>query len=321
MEPAIYHSHKQMKYVLRSLPLLALSIAFLGASGPAVAPTPPGLLPSAAATPTLTPTPIPGASLLPDVNATPTPTPSGSLLRFSGQILDLRGGFVFFTTGDGFRLDPVYRTVDAATSGATTLRAATRTYARASFDAQSGRVVELALSRKTLPNEGSYDLVRRFAVALSTPYPNPDLIPAAAGGNAPNEHYTGRSVLVRFTVQVPPSTPFSDDVYISTDQSQWDPMAIKLIRVDALHYRIDRPYASGTKLHYRYTRGTWRSAERGEDGLEGPPRVFIVPESDTKNRTDVVYHWADENQSAPQSAPNALPTLFNPNPFVTPPHR
>jgi hypothetical protein len=253
--------------------------------------------------------------------AQPMPTASpGAYVRYSGQILDLRAGFVFFTTGDGFRLDPTYRTVDARTGGATALPAITRTYARASFDPSNGRVVELALSRSPLPIQASLNDVRRFAVALSTPYPNPDLIPASAGGPSSNEPYSGRSVLVRFTVQVPPTTPISDDVYLSTDQSQWDPMAAKLIRVDALHYRIDRSFASGTKLSYRYTRGTWTSAERGQDGLEGPPRTFIVPESDTKNRTDVVYHWSDENQSAPGSAPNALPTLFNPNPFVTPPH-
>jgi len=312
-----------IKQTLSALSFLALAAALIGASGPTGMPTPPALLPTTgtpppAALPPQTPA-SEAPSALPGTSASATPGPNQTLLRFSGQILDLRGGFVFFTTGDGFRLDPTYHVVDARTGGPSTLPAVTRTYARASFDPQSGRVVELALSRTALPHEASYDDVRRFAVALSTPYRNPELIPASAGGSGPNEHYTGRSVLVRFTVQVPTSTPFSDDVYISTDQSQWDPMAIKLIRVDALHYRIDRAYASGTKLRYRYTRGTWRSAERGQDGLEEPPRIFVVPESDTKNRTDVVFHWSDENQSAPQSAPNALPTLFNPNPFVTPP--
>jgi hypothetical protein len=258
-----------------------------------------------------------------DAQQTPVPqasVPSGTLVRFSGQILDLRAGFVFFTTGDGFRLGPLYRITDAATGGTTTLPAITGTYARASFDPQSGCVTELALSRKPLPQNASYDDVRHFAVALSTPYANPDLIPASAGGTASNEHYTGRPVQVQFTVQIPTGTSLTDDVYLSTDQSLWDPMAIKMLRVDALHYRINRIVPSGTKLHYRYTRGSWQTAERGENGLEEPARTFVVPESDTKNRTDIVYHWADENANAPQTAPNALPTLFNPNPFVTPPH-
>jgi hypothetical protein len=263
-------------------------------------------------------TPMPQASI-PPPTATATPTPSGTLVRFSGQILDLRAGFVFFTTGDGFRLEPTYRITDAVTGGTTTLPAITGTYARASFDPQSGRVTELALSRTPLPQNASYDDVRHFAVALSTPYANPDLMPASSGA-ASSEQYTGRPVQVQFTVQIPTGTSLTDDVYLSTDQSLWDPMAIKMLRVDALHYRMNRIFPSGTKLHYRYTRGSWQTAERGENGLEEPARTFVVPESDTKNRTDIVYHWADENANAPQTAPNALPTLFNPNPFVTPPH-
>jgi hypothetical protein len=290
--------------------LLAFAVAAAVATPQPVPTIAPIVLPSAApaATPTL------GTSAAPSA----TPTPSGALTRFSGQILDLRGGFVFFTTGDGFRLDPTYRVVDAVTKQATTIPAATRTYASASFD-QNGHVVELALSRKPLAQEASYGDIRRFAVALSSPYPNPDLAVSPDNSANGNEHYTGRTVLVRFTVQVPIGTPLADDVYISTDQSLWDPMAIKLQRIDALHYRIDHSYPSGTKLFYRYTRGTWRSSERGRDGLEEPPRKFVVPESDTKNRNDVVYHWSDENQGSSQNFVNAIPTPFNQSPFITPP--
>lgn len=290
------------------------------ASAVALSTPPPVQTPAPTVIPTIAPSAAPAG--LPTTTPSPgklaaSPAPGGALTLFSGQILDLRGGFVFFTTGDGFRLDPNYRTVDAATKQATNIPATTRTYACASFN-QAGLVQELALSRKPLPQQASYGDIRRFAVALSTPYPNPDLDISSASSNG-NEHYTGREVLVRFTVQVPPTTPLTDDVYISTDQSQWDPMAIKLLRVDALHYRIDRPFRSGVKLLYRYTRGTWRSAERGRDALEEPPRAFVVPESDTKNRSDVVYHWSDENQSSSENFVNAIPTPMNQSPFVTPP--
>jgi hypothetical protein len=260
--------------------------------------------------------PFPGAQSIPSINATAAPTPTGALLRFAGQILDLRGGFVFFTTGDGFALDPHYRTIDASTGATSTVPVTTGRYASAAFDPQTGHVVELAVSQKPLPPSAAYGDIQRFAVALSTPYANPELAPkpgAVAGGA-----YTGRRVLVQFTVQVPPTTPFTDDVYITTDQSQWEPMAIKLIRIDALHYRINEQFASGTKLLYLYTRGAWRSVERGQDGLERKPRVFVVGENDTQSHSDAVYHWADENQGAPQAEPGAIPTPFNPNPFVTP---
>jgi hypothetical protein len=259
--------------------------------------------------------PLHAAETIPNINATATPTPSGTLLRFAGQILDLRGGFVFFTTGDGFALDPNYRTIDAMSGAATTTPVLTGTYASAAFDPQTGHVVELAISQKPLPPSASYGDVQRFAVALSTPYANPDLAPKpGAAGQA----FSGRRVVVQFTVQVPPTTPLTDDVYITTDQSQWEPMAIKLIRIDALHYRVDGQFPSGTKLLYLYTRGSWRSAERGQDGLERKPHVFVVGENDTQSHSDVVYHWADENQGAPQAEPGAIPTPFNPDPFVRP---
>ncbi|HTV75220.1 MAG TPA: hypothetical protein VME66_16120 [Candidatus Acidoferrales bacterium] len=257
------------------------------------------------------------AQSLPNINATATPMPTGVVLRYSGQLLDLRGGFVFFTTGDGFALDPQCHIVEAATGAPTSPGVVTGMYARASFDPQTGHVVELAISPTPLPQAASYGAIQHFAVALSPPYPDPDL----AATPAPGDHggaFTGRRVLVQFTVQVPPTTPLTDDIYISTDQSQWDPQAIKLTRIDALHYRINSEFSSGTKLLYLYTRGSWRSVERGEDGLERQPRVFIVGENDTQSHSDIVYHWSDEVQGAPEAEPGSIPTPFNPYPFVTP---
>ena len=36
--------------------------------------------------------------------ALPTLAQQQALLRFSGQLLDVRGGYVYFTTGDAFKL-------------------------------------------------------------------------------------------------------------------------------------------------------------------------------------------------------------------------
>lgn len=243
----------------------------------------------------------------PPTSATATPGPVGNVLRYSGRLLDVRGGFVFFTTGDGFRLAPGAPAVDAKTGGATKLLAQTGTYARATFDA-SGTVVQLALSQTRLPDEASYESVHGFAVALSTPFPNPDL---AGGGEGAN----GKDVLVTLNVQVPPNTPLTDDVYVGTDTSGWDATAIKLIRVDALHYRITRRLASGTKFFYRYDRGSWQSSERGENGLNVPPRRFIVRNADVQSKNDVVVHWGDENGGGPNINSGTLPTPFTGQPF------
>ncbi len=264
-------------------------------------------------TPARSAPPAPGSTpTLPPISATATPSPSGQLVRWAGQLLDVRKGFVFFTTGDGFRLAPAYQIVDAASGGATSLKATTRNYARASFDTGTGQVVELALSRRPLPSDAEYAQIKRFALALSTPVANPDLAPPPGGG------LTGKPVLVVFTVEVPVGTPVSDDVFLATDVSGWSATAIKMDRVDARHYRISRDFNSGTRFLYRYTRGSWRSAERGEDGLEHPPHSFIVNNSDVQRKSDVVFHWGDENPSAPDVGAQALPTPFNPRPFVTP---
>ena len=91
-------------------------------------------------------------------------------------------------------------------------------------------------------------------------------------------------------------------------------------RIDALHYRVSRPFASGTTFLYRYTRGSWRSAERGQNGLEVPARPFHVVNADVKSKNDIVYSWGDADQFAPDLG-QAIPSPFNPVPFVVPPRR
>ncbi|HMD02830.1 MAG TPA: hypothetical protein VKG44_07670 [Candidatus Baltobacteraceae bacterium] len=235
-----------------------------------------------------------------------------TLVRFSGQLLDVHAGFVYFTTGDGYRMAPNARIIDAKTGGAPAVPARVKSYARASFDPATGQVVELALSATPLPPEESYEAVHRYAVHLSSPASNPDLVP--------REGINGKPVIVTFTVEVPARTNPLDDIYMATDQSGWDPRAVKMDRIDALHYRLTRNWASGTKLVYRYTRGTFQSEERGADGQE-VTHSFFVRNADTLNHDDVVYHWADESPTGSSiTGPGNIPTPFNPNPFpfVTP---
>ncbi len=248
----------------------------------------------------------------PPLTATATPRPAGTLVKYSGQLLDDRSGFAFFTTGDAFKLAPDVKVDDAKTGGPTTIVAQTRTYARATFDSSTGTIVELSLAKSKLPDEASYDAIKKFVVALSTPYANPDL----AGHN---EGIDGKPVLVTFQVEVPPKTPFDDPVYIATDKSGWSATALRMDRIDALHYRLTMPLASGTSFLYRYTRGSWSSAERGQNGLEVPPRKFFVRNADVRLQPDVVYAWGDSNEFAPDLG-QAIPTPFNAVPFNLPPH-
>jgi hypothetical protein len=245
---------------------------------------------------------------------------ASSSIVVTGQLLAYQDGFVFFTTGDGFRVahDIVIR--DAKTGSTTSIKPAPRVWARATFDA-SGTVTELDLSRSPLPPQGSLDDVQRFAVAISSPAPNPDLLayaptPGPDQTPLPTQHFSGRPVLVTFIVQVPPITPFTSSVYISTDQSGWNAQAIPMDRVDALHYQITRRYPSGTIFRYLYDRGSFQSKEVSQNGLDRAPRNFVVPDADVRVIRDTVYAWQDQGGAGvQQQQPQIMPTPYNPAPF------
>jgi hypothetical protein len=247
---------------------------------------------------------------------------AGPSIVVSGQLLAYQDGFVFFTTGDGFRVAPGIVLHDAKTGGRTAIVPGPRVWARATFDA-SGTVTELDLSKSPLPPEGSFDDVSRFAVAASTPAPNPDLLAyattATPGPGQPLTNtvsYSGKPVLVTFVVQVPPNTPFTSSVYISTDQSGWNAQAIPMDRIDALHYEITRRYPSGTIFHYLYDRGSFQSKEVAQNGMDRAPRNFVVPDADVRLVSDTVYAWQDAVPgNSNQAQPQIMPTPYNPAPF------
>lgn len=244
---------------------------------------------------------------------------SGSALSFTGQLLAYQGGYVFFTTGDGFRVAPDVAILDDATKKPTTLRPAPRVYARATFD-DKGYVTELDLTRSALPIQPLPDGVRQFAVQLSPRVPNPELDTPAAANTINNvltagRTFSGKPVLVVITVQVPPSTPLTAQLYLTTDTTGWNAQAIQLDRIDALHFRVTRRIPSGTIMRYLYTRGSFQSEERGENGLDRTPRQVIIGDADVRAINDVVYNWADQTTGGVTSQPFAIPTPFNPAPF------
>jgi hypothetical protein len=155
--------------------------------------------------------------------------------------------------------------------------------------------------------------VHRFALALSSPAPNPEL-----GGNPQgpcSDVVPGRSVPVSFTVQVPPSTLPTDAVYISTDKSGWNPLTYRMNRVDALHYSATIRFLSGTYLKFLFDRGSTQSFPRGQDNLEIAPFTLGVPAADAIAETKTIYHWGDETGTNTLPMPQTLPTPYNPAPF------
>jgi hypothetical protein len=247
--------------------------------------------------------------------ASPTPGPSPLVIMtvhagtvWTNRLLDMQGGFAFYSSGDSFHVAPDAKITDAATGAPFIGDDVTGLYAKTTFS-PDGIITAIVLSKKALPLDAP-EPVQQYAVRLSTTVPNPDLKGA--------EGFTGAPVLVSFIVQVPISTSFTDTIYMSTEASRWDPMETRMDRVDALHYRITRYINSGTHVVYRFTRGTWRSAERGRDGLEDAPHSFIVRNLDVAQRNDTVYHWSDEdvNAGAAPVGPDSIPTPFSGGPFV-----
>lgn len=237
----------------------------------------------------------------------------------TAQLLDYEQGYVFFTTGDGFRVSPNVVIHDAKTGGATTLEPAPRIWARTTFDA-NGVVTELDLSRSPLPAQGNLSDVSHFAVALSSPIPNPDLTQATPGPGSNGvaelqQHFSGRPVLVTFVVEVPPTTPFTTNLYITTDASGWNPQAIPLSRIDALHFEITRRLSSGTIFRYLYDRGSFQQVEVSENGLQRQPREIVVTDADVRTVRDTVFAWQDMTSGGQQQTPTTLPTPYNPAPF------
>lgn len=223
----------------------------------------------------------------------------------TAQILDYEKGYVFFTTGDGFKVASNVVVVNGP--------AIPPRYARVTFDA-NGVVTRIEVSLKKLPAEGDLASIHKFAVALSPPQPNPELAPSA---NRPlcSRTVAGKRVLISITVQVPPTTGLTDNVYMTTDQSGWNAQAYKLDRVDALHYRTVLTLNSGTVMHVLFDRGSTQSIQVGQNGIEQDPYLLCVGDSDVQAFTKTVSRWGDESAGGTLPIPQTMPTPYNPAPF------
>ncbi|MDQ6767513.1 MAG: hypothetical protein M3Z41_06850 [Candidatus Eremiobacteraeota bacterium] len=233
-------------------------------------------------------TPAPGQQTAPPDVAAPSPTPEPLLVN--GQVIDLERGYVVFASGDAFKLAPNVAIVDDVSSAAPTYDLSPGIYAVATLDVNSGLVLILRTSRRPLTaGMAAAQVPRRYVIAASSPKPNPDLA-------QPRAAYTSvlsKAVTVTVTASVPADTPFRDDVYMATDTSGWNPQAIKMQRLDGLHFRIQMDLRGGTEIHYLFTRGTWSTVERDRAGLQRKPRSLFVPGGDAQIVDATIYRWAD----------------------------
>jgi len=231
----------------------------------------------------------------------------------TAQLLDYQDGYLFFTTGDGFRVSPTVAIVDYKTAKSAGPPQA-RQYARVTFD-ETGTVLKIELSKAKLPPEGDLAAIRRFAVALSPAAPNPDLGQQIKSNSPCANVKPGKYVSLNVTVQVPPSTPLTDTVYMTTDQSGWNAQAYRLDRRDTLHYRVQLKLLSGTVLRLLFDRGSMQSVQLGQNGIEQEPYTICIGDEDAQTFTKTVYNWADQTSGGSLPIPQTFPTPYNPAPF------
>lgn len=92
-------------------------------------------------------------------------------------------------------------------------------------------------------------------------------------------------------VYVPPRTPATDDVYISTERSGWQPAEVRMNRVDARHYSVTLSLARGSTVGFRVSRGSYATLERDVSRSVPPPHLLHVA-TGARARVDVAA-WAD----------------------------
>ncbi len=78
-------------------------------------------------------------------------------------------------------------------------------------------------------------------------------------------------VTVTIDVSVPNQTPPTDDVYLSSERSGWNPAEIRLNRIDALHFSAQLKLPAGVRFAYRITRGSFSNSRHPTPS--SPPRT------------------------------------------------
>jgi hypothetical protein len=220
-----------------------------------------------------------------------TPTPSANIAgEYAGQVLDVERGYIVFSTGDALRLAPDATFTDAVTGKPHEASVQPGQYADVTLD-QNGVVTLIRISDEPMTSgKPEAEIPRQFVVQATRGFPNPDLIPPASRVPVSKLSPTER---VTITVEVPPQTPFADDIYISTDTSGWNPQAVKMQRIDGRHFRVTMDVLPGSLFRYLFTRGSWPTVESDAAGLRRSPRRLSAEGAVSLAVDATVQRWVD----------------------------
>jgi len=192
-----------------------------------------------------------------------------------GRLLIITPAYLVFTTGDAVSLDADARI-------APTLRLGQPIRVRFDPVSHHARSVEAALGTAP-PNEIDAALLPRTYVTASRA--------SARSTQSVMRSAQSKTVTVVFVVHVPDDTPVTDDVYLTTERSNFSPAELKMNRIDVRRWSVSLPLVEGTTLHYQYTRGNYATVERDGSGGVITPHALEVREGIRSD--DTVARWAD----------------------------
>jgi hypothetical protein len=184
-------------------------------------------------------------------------------------------------------------------------------FVKLTFDAL-GNVTQIVVSDSPLKADAELASVERYAVMTRlTASTSASPVP---GATLSSTALRNALVKVAFTVDVPTTTLSTDQVYMATSETQWDPLGTRLDRVDAQHFSAVLAVPAGTRFRYLFTRGNSLSIERGTN-VQRPARTLVLRDLTPQIVNDRVEHWGDEAGNGVLVSPQTTPTAFNPAPY------
>lgn len=192
-------------------------------------------------------------------------------LQVHAQVLALQDGLLVLTSGDALRLA---HDLDPAVER----RAKPGRYVLISLD-ERGVVRALRVSDQPF-SQGAAPSAVPPALFATPPHPSS----AASAGEA--------RVAVTLDVSVPASTPPGDAVYVATAASGWNANQVRCAQRDGVSWSCTIELPAGASLVYRYTRGSWSTAESDPAGGQAPARTLTARAGVTLH--DTVARWSDQ---------------------------
>ncbi len=118
---------------------------------------------------------------------------------------------------------------------------------------------------------------------------------------------------------IPANTPANAEIYIAGDFNAWQPgdTCFQLTkRADGTFVIQLDAQNEGSKIHFKFTRGSWETVEKGSSGEEIDNRSFTFGNGDTVKVK--IYNWADQGAENPSGSTAAENVHIVDNNFYIP---